>query len=62
MKYLITFDTDIVRQEQSSEWEVGKVLTFGSNLSENLSNLPLGDQSVFFIPTVSDYNNSLSYA
>lgn len=62
MKYLISFDTNVVRQEQSSEWEVGKVLTFGSDLSENLSNLPLGDQSVFFIPTVSDYNNSLSYA
>lgn len=61
MKYLISFDTNVVRQEQSSEWEVGKVLTFGSNLSENLSNLPIDKQSVFYIPTVSDYNNSLSY-
>lgn len=61
MKYLISFNTNIVRQEQSSEWEVGKILTLGSDLSENLSNLPMDNQSVFYIPTVSDYNNSLSY-
>lgn len=61
MKYLITFDTDIVRQEQSSEWKVEKVLTLGSNLFADLSNLPMENQSVIFIPTVLDYNNSLSY-
>lgn len=61
MKYLITFDTKIVRQEQSSEWRVEEVLVFGSNLSADLSNLPMDNQSVFFIPTVLDYNNSLSY-
>lgn len=62
MKYLISFNTNIVRQEQSSEWEVGKILTLGSDLSENLSDLPMDNQSVFYIPTVSDYNNSLSYS
>lgn len=61
MRYLISFDTNVVRQEQSSEWKVGKVLTVGSDLFENLSNLPMDNQLVFFIPTVSDYNNSLSY-
>ena len=61
MKYLITFDTDIVRQEQSSEWKVEKVLTLGSNLFADLSNLPMENQSVIFIPTVLAYHNSLSY-
>lgn len=61
MKYLISFGTTIVRQEQSSEWGVEKVLTIGSNLSADLSKLPMDNPSVFFIPTVLDYNNSLSY-
>ena len=61
MKYIISFGTTIVRQEHSSEWRVEKVLTLGSNLSADLSNLPMDNPSVFFIPTVFDYNNSLSY-
>ena len=62
MKYLITFNTDIVRQGQASEWGVDDVLTLGSNLTTDLLNLPIESPSVFFIPTVFDYNNSLSYS
>lgn len=62
MKYLISFDTDIVRQEQAPEWSIDEVLILGSNLSLDLSNLPQDKEpTVLFIPTVFDYNNSLSY-
>ncbi|MBD5241272.1 MAG: response regulator [Barnesiella sp.] len=62
MKYLITFNTTIVRQEQASEWGIDKVLVFGSDITENLLNLPQDKQLLFFIPTVRDYSNSLSYS
>lgn len=61
MKYLIVFNTDIVTQVQASEWGVDKILVLGSNLSEDLLNLPIDNQLVLFIPTVRDYSNSLSY-
>ncbi|MBD5172379.1 MAG: hypothetical protein HDS24_04100 [Bacteroides sp.] len=62
MKYLITFNTDIVRQGQASEWGVDEVLTLGNSLTPDLLNLPIVNHSVFFIPTVFDYSNSLSYS
>lgn len=62
MKYLITFGTTIVTREQASEWGIDKVLVLGNDITENLLNLPQDKQLVFFIPTVSDYSNSLSYS
>lgn len=61
MKYLFSFNTDIVNQEQASEWNVDKVMTLGSDISADLLSLPQGEQLVFFIPTTLDYSNSLSY-
>ena len=61
MKYLISFNTSIVNQEQASEWGVDRVLILGGNLSADLSNLPQENQLVFFVPTTHDYSNSLSY-
>lgn len=61
MKYLIAFGTDIVRHDQAPEWGVDKVLILDNDLSDNLSNLPEDNESVWFIPTVQDSINSLSY-
>lgn len=62
MKYLITFDTTIVTQEQASEWKVERILALGSDLATDLSNIPIDYQTkIFYIPTVLDYDNSLSY-
>lgn len=61
MKYLFSFNTDIVNQEQASEWNVDKVMTLGSDISVDLLSLPQEVQLVFFIPTTLDYSNSLSY-
>lgn len=61
MKYLISFNTSIVNQEQASEWGVDKVLILGSDLSTELLNIPQENQLVFYVPTTLDYGNSLSY-
>lgn len=62
MKYLISFDTNIVRQEFAHNWGVEKVLSIAAGLT---SGLPVFTEDpepiVIFIPTVSDYSNSLSY-
>lgn len=61
MKYLITFSTDIVNQEQAPEWGIDKVLT-NDVVKNDLLNLPQDKETLaFFVPTVFDYNNSLSY-
>lgn len=61
MKYLISFDTSIVGQDQYVDWGVDRILTIGGDLTADLSNLPQDNEALFFIPTVFDYNNSLSY-
>lgn len=63
MKYLVAFDTNIVPQNLAADWGVDKVLIFGNDLTERLLNLPEDRQPMsFFIPTVVDYSNSLSYS
>ena len=62
MKYLVAFDTNIVRQDQAIDWGVDKVLILGNDLTDRFLNLPEDKHPViFFIPTVFDYSNSLSY-
>lgn len=61
MKYLITYNTDLIRQEYAKNWGVEAVLT-SDELSINVSQLPnINDSLVFFVPTVCDYRNSLIY-
>lgn len=62
MKYLISFDTDIIGQAQASDWSIDKVLTLGDDITNDLSHLPkVNEHLTIFIPTVFDYSNSLSY-
>lgn len=62
MKYLISADTNLIRQENAAEWGVEKVLVLGSNITPALSNLPQDSNPItIYIPTVFDYTNSLSY-
>lgn len=61
MRYLISFDTDIINSTQASEWGVDKVLILDSSISADLSNLPIDTSSVWFIPSVRNYSNSLTY-
>lgn len=62
MKYLISFDTNIVRQEFAHIWGVEKVLPLAGNLKSDLSVFQDDTESVIiFVPTVFDYRNSLSY-
>lgn len=61
MKYLITYNTNLIRQEHAKNWGVEAVLT-SDDLSINVSQLPnINDSLVFFVPTVCDYRNSLIY-
>ena len=61
MKYLITYNTDLIRQEYAKNWGVEAVLT-SDDLRINVSQLPnINDSLVFFVPTVCDYRNSLIY-
>lgn len=62
MKYLISFDTGKIKQDHAAEWGVDEVLTLESDLKAGLTGLPQDKGSVvWYIPTVLDYNNSLSY-
>lgn len=62
MKYLISFDTNIVRQELAHNWGVEKVLPSTEVLTSDLSVFSNDTEPVaVFIPTVFDYSNSLSY-
>lgn len=62
MKYLISADTNLIRQENAAEWGVEKVLVLGSDISFDLSTLPReSNPMTIYIPTVFDYTNSLSY-
>lgn len=63
MRYLISFDTNLISQEQASDWGIDKVLALGFDIKSDLSGLPQDKESLtIFIPTVFDYSNSLSYA
>lgn len=63
MKYLISHDTKVVNLNQSKEWGVDCILSIDHILESDLSNLPQDNDSlVFFVPTVLDPRNSLSYA
>ncbi len=62
MKYLISFDTNIVAATQAKEWGVDTILTLGDDITADLLKLPYPNEPiVFFIPTVFDPNNSLAY-
>jgi DNA-binding NarL/FixJ family response regulator len=62
MKYLISFDTDIISSIHTSEWGVDAILTLDNEITADLSSLPyLKEPMVFFIPTVLNMNNSLAY-
>ncbi|MCH5221276.1 MAG: hypothetical protein J1F05_02970 [Muribaculaceae bacterium] len=61
MRYLITYSTDLIRQEHADEWRVDAVL-MSDSLKNDLSQLPKDEGDiVFFIPTILDIYNSLSY-
>lgn len=62
MKYLISHDTQFVNLHQSEEWGVNCILSIDHVLKSDFSNLPQDkDSLVFFVPTVLDTRNSLSY-
>lgn len=62
MKYLVSFDTEVIAANQAKEWGVDRVLTLGDDITHDLTKLPDDNDSlIFFIPTVLDISNSLSY-
>ena len=61
MKYLIIEDTEIADKNSSLAWGVDKVLVRRNELTD-LANLPQEKSPILiFIPTILDYNISLSY-
>ncbi len=65
MKILISFETDLIpaNEVKAQEWGVDKIMGWGNDLKEDLSQLPKSDYSItFLVPTVIDERNVLSYA
>lgn len=62
MKYLVTIDTSVINHNHAEAWCVDRILTVESDLRSDLSGLPIDSESmIWFVPTVLDYSNSLSY-
>lgn len=64
MKILISPDTQFIadREECKSLWNVDQIMVWHSDLQEDLDTLPLlGDNPMFFVPTVLDTANALAY-